>query len=70
MATNATINCDATTVTALPAMNYYQPYPYFNYWPTYTVWPDPNTARIAELEGEVKVLREMVAALISRKESV
>ena len=39
----------------------------YTYWPTYYPYPVENAqhnTRIAELEGEVKVLREMVAALV------
>lgn len=43
----------------------FTPYPTYTYWPQYS-WPSEN--RITALEAEVKVLREMLAAVLSGRD--
>lgn len=48
-------------------LNYCQTYPLGGPWPMYTyTWPPDYATRIATLEGEVKVLREMLAAVLRK----
>jgi hypothetical protein len=58
-------NCGTlTTIDALQSSQQFMQQAYYS-WPYYVYVPDTRHAkRIAELEGEVKVLREMMAALI------
>ena len=69
--TNAILNTTSGNYWGGQTTTTIYPYPYtapattYYYWPTYVPVQDTQMSkRVAELEGEVKVLREMVAALV------